>query len=167
MTDVLDEKLTRHHPDCPYTHREFVDAIFGDDPELSERIFDIDVFDDFSAVVPMGTCGDEDSCTEHQFAYHAIDGDWEKAIGKEKMDAYIEAYSGKGEESNIVSFVKFCGITREQYIEVMGMTDVLDEKLTRHHPDCPYTHREFVDAIFGDDPELSERIFDIDVFDGL
>ena len=122
---------------------------------------------DSSAVVPMGTCGDEDSCTEHQFFYHAIDGDWEKAIGKEKMDAYIEAYSGKGEESNIVAFVKFCGITREQYIEVMGMTDVLDEKLTRHHPDCPYTHREFVDAIFGDDPELSERIFDIDVFDGL
>lgn len=116
---------------------------------------------------PEGTGGDSEECTVHQFAYHAIDGDWEKHIGQEKVDAYIEAYSGTGEEFNIVTFVKFCGITREQYIEVMGMTDELDEKLTRHHPDCPYTNREFVDAIFGDDAELSERIFSIHVFDGL
>ena len=45
MADVLDEKLTRHHPDCPYTNREFVEAIFGDDPELSERVFAADVFE--------------------------------------------------------------------------------------------------------------------------
>lgn len=120
-----------------------------------------------NSFVPEGTCGDSEECTVHQFAYHAIDGDWEKHIGQEKVDAYIEAYSGTGEEFNIVTFVKFCGITREQYIEVMGMTDELDEKLTRHHPDCPYTNREFVDAIFGDDAELSERIFSIHVFDGL
>lgn len=123
--------------------------------------------DSSAPAAPEGTGGDKDSCAEHQFFYHAIDGDWEKHIGQEKIDAYIKAYSGKGEKSNIVAFVEFCGITREQYIEVMGMTDELDEKLTRHHPDCPYTNREFVDAIFGDDAELSERIFSIHVFDGL
>lgn len=114
---------------------------------------------------PNGTGGDADSCTVHQFFYHAIDGDWEKAIGKDKMDKFFDTYTGK-EECNIVTFVNFCGITREQYIDVMGMTDVLDENLIRHHPNCQYTNREFVDAIFGDDPELSERIFSIHIFDG-
>lgn len=106
-----------------------------------------------------GTGSDENSCTVHDLFYHSIDGRLIKYIGDDKMNDFIEAYSDKGELCNIVTFVEFCDISREEYIQIMGWGDVLDQPATEHDDNAPYTYGEFVEAIYGDDAALSERVF--------
>lgn len=106
-----------------------------------------------------GTGGDENSCAVHTLFYHSIDGNLIEYIGSDKMNDFIEAYSGKGEICNIVSFVEFCDISREEFIQIMGWEDVLDQPATEHDDNAPYTYGEFVEAIYGDDTALSERVF--------
>jgi hypothetical protein len=112
-----------------------------------------------TTTAPNGTGGDEGSCTIHDLFYHSIDVRLIRYIGDEKMDEFIESYSGKGEICNIVTFVEFCNISREEFIQVMGWEDVLDQPATEHDDNPPYTYGEFVEAIYGDDAALSERVF--------
>ena len=114
-----------------------------------------------------GTGGDEGSCTVHQFFYHAIDGNWTS----DQIESFIEEYKdsdGKyegtyNEDYNIVNFVQFHNISRDEFIEKTGLTGKLDELATRHHPQAQYTYGQFVDAIFGDDADLKDWIFSADV----
>lgn len=127
-----------------------------------------------------GTGGDEWSCPMHSLDYHTIGlGGLGDAYNEAEMvqaflatlpetDAPDRAYPYQCHypESNIVNFVRFCGITREQYIEMMGWEEVLDEIYT-YIPSLVgepsyhlFTFGELADAIFGDDPHLSAWVFD-------
>ena len=105
-----------------------------------------------------GTGGDCDECDVHNYMYHRIDG----SFTNEQAELYDELIGDKyySEENNIVTFVNLLGITREEYIASQGWTeDTLDEIPWFHGPGCPYTKRQFVDAIYGDDPELTAWVF--------
>lgn len=118
-----------------------------------------------------GTGGDENACTVHQFYYHSIDGDLIEYVGQAKMNEFIAAYEGKGEECNIMAFVRYCGLTREDLIQAFGWENTLDQPADSHayvnwfHQTAPYTRGEFLDAIFGDDATLTERIFSAEIID--
>ncbi len=127
-----------------------------------------------------GTGGDQWSCPVHSLDYHTIGLGGRGAAYNETamVQAFLASlpessapdrtypYECHYPESNIVNFVRFCGITREQYIEVMGWENVLDEIYTyvpsfvgepSYHL---FTFGQLVDAIFGDDPHLSAWVFD-------
>ncbi len=159
--DKLDMTALRHHPNAPYTYRQFVDAIYGDDAELTAWVFDADTLqypkreDEYLF---------DGVCEVHQPEYHRVNGVLIEYVGEEKWNAYLAVYKDKGEEANILTFVEFCGLTREQYIEAMGWEKALDHTAPLHATWEEYTCGEFVDAIFGDDPAHSKRIFAYSVF---
>lgn len=113
---------------------------------------------------PDGTGGDENACKVHSFYYHAISGDW----SGEQINAFIKYYEENKlpeEKFNIVEFVQFHKITREEYIKMAGWENLptwegdLDKPALAHHKNCPYTYNQFLDAIYGDDAELAEWVF--------
>lgn len=111
-----------------------------------------------------GTGGDMDGCVEHQFYYHAIDGDWTQ----EQIDAFQKAYEELGEPDdgfNIVEFVKCLEIPREDFPRWAAWTTHetwdgdLDKPALAQWRDCPYTYNQFLDAVYGDDQALAEWVF--------
>lgn len=110
------------------------------------------------------TGGDENACTEHSLRYHSIPSNfrdydttpWKEAIKKDKEE-------GKPNESfNIVSFVEYYEIPRSEFIETMGwnakeLDELVDDKEGNQY--CPYTYNQFLDAIYGDDEELTAWVF--------
>ena len=108
-----------------------------------------------------GIGGDEDEffCKVHSHEYHA-----ESNVIIDKS-AWLE-HLGKDydpEDRNLIAFVEFTGITREEYMKYQGWTeDKLDEIAWDHGPGCPYTKRQFLDAIYGDDSELTAWVFSSD-----
>ena len=78
----------------------------------------------------------------------------------EGYTSYETYRSLAGDNESIIGFVEFAGITREKFIEVYGWGDKLDEKATDHFEYAPYTYRQFVDAIYGDDQALRDWVFD-------
>lgn len=102
-----------------------------------------------------GDVSDED-CQVHNFFYHHIGGNFTN----EQWDTFLAVYSG--EDINIVNFVRFHNITREEYIEAQGgmwTEENLDEIAWNHGNGCPYTKNQYLDAIYGDDPELTAWVF--------
>ena len=69
-----------------------------------------------------------------------------------------------GDSESIIGYVNYAGIPREKFIEVYGWGDKLDERATDHFEYAPYTYRQFVDAIYGDDETLRDWVFDCYVF---
>lgn len=151
----------RHHPNAPYTYGQFVNAIYGDDAQLTAWVFDADTlqYPETEDVYLF-----DGVCEVHQPEYHRVNGELIEYVGEEQWNAYYTAYGDKGEEANILTFVAFCGLTREEYIEAMGWEKALDHPAPLHATWEEYTCGEFVDAIFGDDPAHSERIFAASVF---
>ena len=74
----------------------------------------------------------------------------------------------KEEDCNIIAFVNYCNLTREDFVKAMEWEDKLDHTADDHAliigGTAPYTYGEFVDAFFGDDPALSQRIFSAEIF---
>ena len=119
-----------------------------------------------------GTGGDMDDCTIHQFFYHAISGNWTQ----EQFDAFIDYNHKQGspeERFNIIEFVKYLEIPREDFPMWAGWTTHktwdgnLDKPALSHYNNCPYTYNQFLDAIYGDDPELTEWVFSYETVQGL
>lgn len=169
----LDEKATEHFPYAPYTYRQFVDAIYGEDATLCSWLFNKNVFHpDYPTLSEYATLSEGDRfyeapltvtpikvCTEHSPKYHDL-----SYFPRKMVRAYQEAYKGKDiEELNILSFVEFHGITREQFVEYIGdfegAEDEMDLIATNHGVGCPYTYTQFVNAIYGDDPALTAWVF--------
>lgn len=116
------------------------------------------------SVDDSGTGGDLDSCDVHQFFYHAIAGDFTS----EQFDIWIEMCEVNkisSEDQNIVTFVRLLNISREDFPRLAGWTSHkewdgdMDKPALSHYKNCPYTYNQFLDAIYGDDPELTERVF--------
>lgn len=119
-----------------------------------------------------GIGGELDYC-QHQFFYHSLSGFWPA----EMIEPYVAAFeaikydengnfdASRVEDCNIVNFVQHYNITREQFIEMADWTvhetwdGDLDKPALAHYRDCPYTYNQFLDAIFGDNPALSEWVF--------
>lgn len=120
----------------------------------------------------LGIDSDLGGC-QHQFFYHSLNGFWPA----EMMEPYVDQFeaikydengnfdASRVEDCNIVNFVQHYNITREQFVEMSDWTvhetwdGDLDKPALAHYRDCPYTYNQFLDAIFGDDPALSEWVF--------
>ncbi len=109
--------------------------------------------------------GDANECTEHGWRYHRIPGNllvvydstpWEEVIKENKEE-------GKYNESfNIINYVEYFNISREEHIELMGwdeekLDELMDDREGNRY--CPYTYNQLLDAIYGDDQELKEWVF--------
>ncbi|MBE6769069.1 MAG: hypothetical protein E7549_09270 [Ruminococcaceae bacterium] len=159
--DALGMTALHHHPYAPYTYGQFVDAIYGDDAALTAWVFNADTlqYPETEDVYLF-----DGVCEVHQPEYHRVNGALIEYVGEEKWNAYYAAYGDKGEEANILTFVEFCGLTREEYIHALNWEKALEHPAPLHATWEEYTCGEFVDAIFGDDPAHSERIFAYSVF---
>ena len=105
-----------------------------------------------------GIGGDNKECTVHNMMYHALCGNFTAEQCDGFLDSLGENYDP--EENNIVNFVRYAGITREEFIEYQVWDkDALDEIVWEHGNGCPYTKNQFLDAIYGDNPELSAWVF--------
>ena len=109
--------------------------------------------------------GDENECTVHGWRYHRIPSNllvvydstpWKEVIKEDKEE-------GKYNESfNIINYVEYYNISREEHIELMGWDEEkLDELMEDREGNryCPYTYNQLLDAIYGDDEELKEWVF--------
>lgn len=136
-----------------YTYGDVLDAIYGDDPHLTAWVF--------SAFAPHAhVVGD----AMYQRYYQLFGYPKDPLYNLEGYDSYETYRSLAGDSESIIGFVEFAGITREKFIEVYGWADKLDEKATDHFAYAPYTYRQFVDAIYGDDEALRDWVFDRYVF---
>ena len=136
-----------------YTYGDVLDAIYGDDPHLTAWVF--------SAFAPHAhVVGD----AMYQRYYQLFGYPEDPLYNLEGYTSYETYRSLAGDNESIIGFVEFAGITREKFIEVYGWGDKLDEKATDHFAYAPYTYRQFVDAIYGDDQALRDWVFDRYVF---
>lgn len=106
---------------------------------------------------PNGTGGDMNACTVHNCNYHNLDGGLLNLASKEEKEAYYATHSG--EDFNVVTYVEYFGITREEFVIAMGWEEKLEEPAKVHHPRAPYTYGQFIEAIYGDDEELTAWVF--------
>ena len=135
-----------------FTYGDYFDAIYGDDPHLTAW-----VFHHSAASVP-------DADYPYQYCYRLRAYPEDPLYNLEGYVSYQTYKSLSGNNESIIGFVEFAGITREKFIEVYGWGDKLDEKATDHFEYAPYTYRQFVDAIYGDDQALRDWVFDRYVF---
>ena len=109
-----------------------------------------------------GIGGDDSTffCEVHSHEYHAVSN-----FRGEPIRAYHE-YLGENynpEDKTIVGFVEYTGVTREEFMETWAWTEENIDKIAREHGEgCPYTRRQFLDAVYGDDPALSAWVFSSD-----
>lgn len=147
-----------------FTFGDFVDAIYGDDPHLTAWVF----YQDISTVEPLQKdwpyqryyLPDYDTVFPDPVVLHAGGDPWTEGG---KVSTFLTLY-GKGEAGSLSHFVNYFGITRDEFIALYGWEDKLDEKATDHFLYAPYTYRQFVDAVYGDDEALREWVFDRYVF---
>lgn len=175
----LDEKATEHFPYAPYTYRQFVDAVYGDDAILRSWIFNPLVFhpdyptlEEFATlsegdrfycapftVTPLEPIQREELCTEHNPMYHDLSNfKWSYVLD------FKAAYAGRDkEELNIVNFAQYMENSTLTY-SFDGAYDFSlerdrDKIAVDHGVGCPYTYGQFYYAIFGSDPELTAWVF--------
>lgn len=116
-----------------------------------------------------GTGGDQHACEKHVTFYHTFDGRLIDYVGSDKVHAYLEkngwlnTYHLTGEEReqiNIVHFLKYFGITKQELIAAMGWEDVLDENADMSgYFNIQYTYREIADALYSDAQGLIDQVF--------
>lgn len=108
-----------------------------------------------------GIGGDVDEeCKEHNMYYHRT----VTLFMGEKLDAFLDSLGEERnpEDVNIVNLVRYCNISREEFIAAhngMWTQSNLDEIAWNHGNGCPYTKNQFLDAIYGDDAELTAWVF--------
>lgn len=93
-----------------------------------------------------------DGCPVHTGFYHAIDNRLIKYVGQDKMDKFIEKY-GFEEDCNIVNFVKFCGITKEEF---EGLIEEYDLNATAEYSGGNGYNAE---VIFSDDQKKIDNYY--------
>ncbi|MBQ9842198.1 MAG: hypothetical protein IJO42_03690 [Clostridia bacterium] len=177
--DKLDEKATEHYPYAPYTYRQFVDAVYGEDTTLRRWVFNPLVFhpeyptlkefatlskgDRFYCapftVTPLEPTEKEEICTRHNPKYHDL-----SCFGREKVEKFRAAYKGKDkEELNVLNFVKYLKKLHTTYDFAgyydFSLTKDRDKIAVDHGEGCPYTYGQFYYAVFGSDPELTAWVF--------
>lgn len=136
-----------------YTYGDVLDAIYGDDPHLTAWVF--------SAFAPHAhVAGD----AMYQRYYRLFGYPEDPLYNLEGYYPYEMYRSLAGDSESIIGYVNYAGIPREKFIEVYGWGDKLDEKATDHFAYAPYTYRQFVDAVYGDDQALRDWVFDCYVF---
>ena len=109
-----------------------------------------------------GIGGDSDSCKIHNYVYHGIHGTYPQ----EDVDAFFESIGGVygTEENNIVNFVAYIGYTREEVMMYEGVTEENWDEIADFGTGCPFTFGQYVDAICGENPELTEWVFSYDAW---
>ncbi len=178
-TNKLDDKATEHFPYAPYTYRQFVDAVYGDDPTLRRWVFNplvfhpdyptLEVFATLSegdrfycapfTVTPLKPIEKEEMCTEHNPIYHDL-----SYFNEDEVEKFKIAYAREGkEELNVVNFVKYLKKIHATY-DFCGYYEFSLEKdrnkiAVDHGEGCPYTYGQFYYAVFGSDPELTAWVF--------
>ena len=109
----------------------------------------------------IGGDNGDGECGLHSRDYHVTIYGFTYEMAKEFVDSLGENFDP--EDVNIINFVRYHGITREEFIEKFcsgtWAEGDLDEIVWNHGTGCPYTKRQFVDAIYGDDPELTAWVF--------
>lgn len=139
-----------------YTYGDYLDAIYGDDPHLTAWVFN--AFAPHAQV--MG-----DSLYQRYYRVYSYPADPLYEYAVETSYAYETFNNIYGaENAHIINFVDFFDVSRETFIDIYGWGDKLDEKATDHFIYAPYTYRQFVDAIYGDDEALRDWVFDCYVF---
>ena len=149
----LDMPYDNGNPYALFTYGDYFDAIYGDDPHLTAWVFHHAA----SSVL-------NDPDYPYQYCYRLYSYPEDPLYNLEGYPSYKEYSSLSGNNESIIGFVNYAGITREKFIEVYGWGDKLDEKATDHFAYAPYTYRQFVDAIYGDDQALRDWVFDRYVF---
>ena len=149
----LNTRVDDGNPYPLFTYGDYLDAIYGDDPHLSEWVFRYNM----SSV-------EDDEDWLYQYYYRLRSYPEDPLYNLEGFPSYKEYRSLAGDSESIIGYVEYAGIPREKFIEVYGWEDKLDEKATDHFAYAPYTYRQFVDAIYGDDQALREWVFDRYVF---
>ena len=151
----LTEQMSEHEP---YTKGMYVDALFGDDVVLTEWLFSGDIMDE-NNYPPVDVMMYEGECPAHQAAYHRIPKELFSVVSHQRWLDYLRYYGTRGEGANIVTFVAYCEISREDYIHAMGWEDRLHEIAAEYGE---YTCGEVVDAIYGGAPFFREKLFESD-----
>ncbi len=108
-----------------------------------------------------GTGGDEGACTEHYMEYHTIFSSVYQLFGDD-ADSVIQAFSDKykGEDSNIINFVKEYNINKETFMRLNGFTeDNWDEPWEGTATPGSIIIGEYVDAIYSNDPAKIDAVF--------
>ena len=141
------------NPYALFTYGDYFDAIYGDDPHLTAWVFHGN-----ASSVP------DDPDYLYQYCYRLRGYPEDPLYDLEGFYSYKMYRSLAGVHANIVDYVEFADIPREKFIEVYGWGDKLDEKATDHFEYAPYTYRQFVDAVYGDDQALRDWVFDRYVF---
>lgn len=141
------------NPYALFTYGDYFDAIYGDDPHLTAWVFHSD-----ASSVP------DDPDFPYQYCYRLSGYPKDPLYDLEGYYSYEMYSSLAGDSESIIGYVEYAGISREKFIEVYGWGDKLDEKATDHFEYAPYTYRQFVDAIYGDDQALRDWVFDRYVF---
>ena len=149
----LDLPFDNGNPYALFTYGDYFEAIYGDDPHLTAWVFNSKA----SSVA-------DDLDYPYQYCYQLRAYPEDPLYNLEGYDSYETYRSLAGDRESIIGFVEFAGITREKFIEVYGWGDKLDEKATDHFLYAPYTYRQFVDAVYGDDQALRDWVFDRYVF---
>ncbi|MBS4785992.1 MAG: hypothetical protein KH009_07770 [Clostridiales bacterium] len=102
-------------------------------------------------------CG-EGGCDTHSGMYHFIDIELLRYANREKVDAYydfVEQQGGAGsEEHNIVNFLLFTGITKEEFIAIEGQFRWFNNESPEFGGPGYYP-----DIIYSGDPELIEAFY--------
>lgn len=150
-----------------FTYGEYLDAIFGDDPLLTQWVFTYYM----STTVENQEYYDLEWQGQYYYIPHHYPYDeplvtylrelpqWEDRDPYQLYNSFVTA-----EMRNITDFMTFCDIDRETYISIYGWEDKLDEKAMEHYKNAPYTYRQYVEAVFGDDDTLRRWVFGQYVF---
>ncbi|MBR0446849.1 MAG: hypothetical protein IIX28_00025 [Clostridia bacterium] len=117
---------------------------------------------------PDGMGGSGEECTIHSPYYHIIPGEFDNEAVKNYINHSLYDYKASPGDCveamcTIVDFVQWSGISREEFIEAHGWSEEEMDEIYREHNTatkrCPYTINQYLDAIYGDDPELAEWVF--------
>ena len=149
----LDLPFDNGNPYALFTYGDYFEAIYGDDPHLTAWVFNSKA----SSVT-------DDLDYPYQYCYRLRGYPEDPLYNLEGYVSYQTYKSLSGNNESIIGFVKYAGISRETFIEAYGWADKLDEKATDHFEYAPYTYRQFVDAVYGDDQALRDWVFDRYVF---
>lgn len=127
-----------------------------------------------STTAPLeGTGGDRDSCEKHVMFYHTIGGRLIDYVGSAEVDAYLKKNGWlntahltreEREQINVVHFLNYFGITKQEFITAMQWGDMLDEKpdlekIGFGYYNDQYTYREMTDALYSGDQALIDQVF--------
>lgn len=149
----LNTPFDNGNPYALFTYGDYFDAIYGNNPHLTAWVF----HGRASSVL-------NDPDWPYQYCYRLRSYPEDPLYNLEGYTSYETYRSVAGDSESIIGYVNYAGISREQFIAIYGWGDKLEEKATDHFAYAPYTYRQFVDAIYGDDQALRDWVFDRYVF---